>query len=149
MSLKFFILAMLIFVVFVNGCTADSRFKNSRYTIYSDSSGKYYEGQKIRGTSSYYGKKFHGRLTASGEVFNMYGYTAAHKELPFGTIINVKNLDNPSKNVQVKVNDRGPFVKDRILDLSYGAAKSIDMIKLGTARVEITILKLGKYKKNK
>ena len=146
MSLKFFILTSLIFMLFVNGCSADTRFRNSRYTNAVDTSGKFYNGQKITGVSSFYGKKFHGRLTANGEVFNMYGYTAAHKELPFGTIINVKNLDNPTKNVQVKVNDRGPFVKDRILDLSFGAAKSLDMIKDGTARIEITILKLGKDK---
>ena len=133
-------------MLFVNGCSADTRFRNSRYTNAVDTSGKFYNGQKITGVSSFYGKKFHGRLTANGEVFNMYGYTAAHKELPFGTIINVKNLDNPTKNVQVKVNDRGPFVKDRILDLSFGAAKSLDMIKDGTARIEITILKLGKDK---
>lgn len=149
MSLKLFILSQLIFVIFISGCSADSRFRNNRVSYYADSSRKYYEGQKITGTSSYYGKKFHGRLTASGEVFNMYGYTAAHKELPFGTIVSVKNLDNPSKSIQVKINDRGPFVKDRILDLSYSAAKSIDMIKQGKARIEITILKLGKSKINK
>ena len=144
MSLKLFILELLIFIFFVNGCSADSRFRHNQYKISIDSSEKYYEGQKIKGTSSYYGKKFHGRLTASGEVFNMYANTAAHKELPFGTIINVKNLDIPSKNVQVKINDRGPFVKNRILDLSYGAAKKINMLQNGTARVEITIIKLGK-----
>ena len=146
MFTKFFILEALIFIVFINSCSADSRFRNNRYTFSRDSSENFYEGQKIQGTSSYYGKKFHGRLTASGEVFNMYGYTAAHKKLPFGTIINVKNLDKQSKNVQVRVNDRGPFVKDRILDISYGAAKKIDMIELGTVNVEITILKLGKIK---
>ena len=74
----------------------------------------------------------------------MYGFTAAHKELPFGTIVNVKNLDDPNKNIQVKVNDRGPFVKNRILDLSYGAAKKLGIIEAGTAKIEITIIQLGK-----
>ena len=73
----------------------------------------------------------------------MYGFTAAHKELPFGTIINVKNLDNPEKNIQVKVNDRGPFVKNRILDLSYAAAKKLGIIETGTANIEITIIQLS------
>ena len=91
---------------------------------------------------SYYGKKFHGRKTANGEIYDMYKMTAAHKKLPFGTILEIRNLDN-QKTVKVKINDRGPFVKDRILDLSYGAAKSIGMIKSGTAKIEAKILKLG------
>jgi rare lipoprotein A len=143
-SLKFYILLLLIFIFFIKGCSADVRFKNERYTSIVDSSNKFHNGQKLKGVSSYYGKKFHGRLTASGEVFDMHGYTAAHKELPFGTILNVKNLDNPQKSIQVRVNDRGPFVKNRILDLSYAAARQLGIIKTGTAQVEITILQLGK-----
>ena len=73
-------------------------------------------------TSSYYGPKFHGRKTANGEVFDMYGDTAAHKELPLGTILNVTYLKT-GRSVIVKVNDRGPFIPGRDLDLSYGAAK--------------------------
>jgi rare lipoprotein A len=75
----------------------------------------------------------------------MYKMTAAHKTLPFGTKIKVTNLDN-NKNVVVVINDRGPFVKNRILDLSFGAAKRIDMIGSGTARVRIEILEMGKNK---
>jgi rare lipoprotein A len=94
----------------------------------------------LEGISSYYGYKFHGKLTASGEKFDMHQLTAAHKTLPFNTLIRVTNLDN-GKSVIVKINDRGPFVKNRILDLSYGAAQKIDMINSGTARVRIEIIK--------
>lgn len=88
---------------------------------------------KISGTASHYANKFHGRLTANGEVFNMYGYTCANKELPFGTILKITNRDN-GKSVLVKVNDRGPYVNDRIIDLSYQAAKSIG--NLGLPRID-------------
>ena len=144
MFIKFFILPLIIFTFIVSRCSADNRFRNTRFlSVTADSNAEYYNGQKLRGVSSYYGKKFHGRQTASGEVFNMFGYTAAHKELPFGTIINVRNLDSPDKNIQVKINDRGPFVKDRILDVSYAAAKKLGIIETGTAKVEITIIKLA------
>ena len=92
------------------------------------------------GNASWYGKKFHGRKTASGERFNMYAMTAAHKTLPFGTKVKVTNLDN-KKSVVVKINDRGPFVKGRIIDLSYGASKRIGMVKTGVARVKIKVVK--------
>lgn len=78
------------------------------------------------GTASWYGNKFHGRRTASGERYDMQAYTAAHKTLPFGTILRVTNLDN-NKSVLVRVNDRGPFVRGRIIDLSHVAAKEIDV----------------------
>ncbi len=92
--------------------------------------------------SSYYGPKFHGRPTASGETFNMYGETAAHKELPLGTVINVTYLKT-GKSVVVKVNDRGPFIPGRDLDLSYGAAKKIGLVAEGVGKVKITVLKWG------
>jgi len=88
------------------------------------------------GTASWYGGIFHGRTTANGETYDTNAYTAAHKTLPFGTILNVFNLDN-KLSVQVRVNDRGPFVDDRIIDLTYAAAKDIDMVRDGTARVRI------------
>jgi rare lipoprotein A len=93
-------------------------------------------GYRQAGLASWYGPGFHGRKTSSGEVFNMYGFTAAHRTLPLGTLLNVKNRDN-GRAVQVKVNDRGPFIRGRILDLSYGAARALDMIGTGTAFVEI------------
>lgn len=92
-----------------------------------------------RGIASWYGKDFHGRKTSSGEVYNMYDMTAAHKTLPLGTYVRVRNLDN-GKQVDVRVNDRGPFVAGRIIDLSYAGAKAIGMIGPGTASVEIEAL---------
>jgi rare lipoprotein A len=88
------------------------------------------------GIASWYGEKFHGRLTASGEVYNMYQQTAAHRILPMQTRLKVTNLDN-GRTTQVRVNDRGPFVKNRILDLSYQAAKDLGVVGPGTARVRI------------
>lgn len=89
-----------------------------------------------RGIASWYGEKFHGRKTASGEVYNMYDMTAAHKSLPLSTHVYVKNLSN-GKSVVVKVNDRGPFIEGRIIDLSYAAAQKLGVIGPGTANVEI------------
>jgi rare lipoprotein A len=91
------------------------------------------------GTSSYYGKKFHGRKTANGEIFNMYKLTAAHRVLPLGTVAKVTNLAN-GRWVVVKVNDRGPFIEGRILDLSFAAALEIEMVESGTAKVMIEIV---------
>jgi rare lipoprotein A len=92
------------------------------------------------GTASWYGREFHGRTTASGEIFDMYGMSAAHRTLPLGTVIRVTNLDN-NKSVTVTINDRGPFVKKRIIELSYGAAKELGFIAQGTAPVKIETLK--------
>jgi rare lipoprotein A len=89
-----------------------------------------------RGTASWYGTKFHGRRTSSGETYNLYGMTAAHKTLPLPTYVEVTNLDNGLK-VIVKVNDRGPFHGGRIIDLSYVAALKLGITKTGTGRVEI------------
>ncbi len=91
------------------------------------------------GIASWYGKKFHGRKTSSGEVYDMYAMTAAHKHLPLPTYVRVTNLDN-NKSVVVKVNDRGPFVGDRIIDMSYTAAHELDMVEKGTANVRVDAL---------
>jgi rare lipoprotein A len=96
-------------------------------------------GQTFRGFASYYADKFHGRKTSSGEVFDMNGFTAAHRTLPFGTKVKVTNLKN-GKSIVVKINDRGPFKEERILDLSKAAAESIDMINDGVAEVDITVI---------
>ena len=106
----------------------------------SRESGKPAVGTKIRGMASYYADYFHGRKTANGEIFDMHGLTAAHKTFPFNTWLEVKNLSN-GRTVVVRVNDRGPFVGNRILDLSLGAAKVIGMIESGVQEVEITIIK--------
>ncbi len=91
------------------------------------------------GVASWYGSDFQGKKTANGETYNMYEMTAAHKTLPLPTFVRVKNLDN-GKEVVVRVNDRGPFSKGRIIDLSYAAAKELEMTDAGTARVRITVL---------
>lgn len=91
------------------------------------------------GTASWYGKKFHGHLTSNGEIYNMYSMSAAHKNLPLPTYVKVTNLEN-NKSVIVRVNDRGPFHQDRIIDLSYSAAYKLDMLKTGTAHVSLTAI---------
>lgn len=92
------------------------------------------QGYRETGVASWYGKIFHGRKTSNGETYNMYAATAAHKTLPMGTMLLVKNVTNGRSTV-VRINDRGPFVKNRIIDLSYKAAKDIQMIQNGTAKV--------------
>jgi len=89
------------------------------------------------GVASWYGPDFNGKLTASGEVYNMNALTAAHKTLPLGTIVEVKNLEN-NRSVRLTINDRGPFVRGRIIDLSYKGAKELGVVKKGTARVRVT-----------
>ncbi|NVJ65552.1 MAG: septal ring lytic transglycosylase RlpA family protein [Gammaproteobacteria bacterium] len=91
------------------------------------------------GIASWYGKKFHGRRTSSGEIYDMYHFTAAHKTLPLPSYARVTNLDTGT-SVVVKVNDRGPFVKNRLIDLSYAAAKKLGYDTKGTARVEVQVL---------
>ncbi len=99
-------------------------------------------GYVERGVASWYGEQFHGRPTSSGEIYNMYGRTAAHKLMPLGTIAKVTNLEN-GRCVIVKINDRGPFIRGRIIDLSYSAAAKLDIVETGLARVEIEVLKWG------
>jgi rare lipoprotein A len=94
------------------------------------------KGYRERGTASWYGSKFHGRRTSSGEPYDMHLATAAHRSLPLPTYAEVTNLDN-GRTVIVKINDRGPFKDGRIIDLSYGAALRLGMIATGTARVEV------------
>ncbi len=94
------------------------------------------KGHVERGTASWYGTKFHGRRTSSGEPYNLYDMTAAHKTLPLPTYAQVTNLDN-GRSIVVKINDRGPFHKGRIIDLSYAAAMKLDIMKTGTGRVEV------------
>ncbi|MEA3354398.1 MAG: septal ring lytic transglycosylase RlpA family protein [Campylobacterota bacterium] len=94
---------------------------------------------KFTGVASWYGPDFHAKKTSNGEVYNMYAMTAAHKTLPMNTMVRVDNLENGLSTV-VRVNDRGPFVKQRIIDLSNAAAHKIDMVKKGTAKVRLTVL---------
>ncbi len=103
-----------------------------RYTVMPTSI-----GYQERGVASWYGKKFHGNLTSNREVYDMYEMTAAHKTLPLPTYVRVRNLRN-NKSIVVRVNDRGPFVHNRIIDLSYAAALKLDMVGDGTSLVEVT-----------
>ncbi|MFQ5746777.1 MAG: septal ring lytic transglycosylase RlpA family protein [Gemmatimonadota bacterium] len=96
-------------------------------------------GWSQTGIASWYGPGFHGRRTASGEIFDMEAMTAAHKTLPFGTRVRVMNLEN-GRATSVRINDRGPFVRGRIIDLSRAAARSIHMLGPGTARVRIAVV---------
>jgi hypothetical protein len=96
-------------------------------------------GPVIEGTASWYGSDFHGGPTASGERYDMYSYTAAHRTLPFGTLVKVTNLRN-GRDVIVRINNRGPYIKGRILDLSKGAAAQIGMVSSGLARVRMEII---------
>jgi rare lipoprotein A len=88
------------------------------------------------GMASWYGERFHGKRTASGEAFNMNEFTAAHKTLPFGSQVRVRNLDN-GQEVVVRINDRGPFTRGRVIDLSRAAAQAIGLLQTGTARVAV------------
>lgn len=97
------------------------------------------EGFMQRGVASWYGYKFQGRKTADGEIYNMYAHTAAHKTLPFNTYVMVKNLNN-GRETKVRINDRGPFVKNRIIDLSYTAAEELGIVGTGTAPVELKVV---------
>lgn len=130
--------------------TNNSRINNSpemhRATMkpYSVFGVKYYPeiariGDKLDGIASWYGPDFHSKKTSNGEIYNMYDMTAAHKTLPMNTVVKVDNLDN-GKSTIVRINDRGPFISGRIIDLSNKAAHSIDMVGNGTARVKVTVL---------
>tara|TARA_B100001250_G_scaffold300158_1_gene261874 strand:+ start:1268 stop:1804 length:537 start_codon:yes stop_codon:yes gene_type:complete len=96
----------------------------------------------MKGLSSFYSEDFHGKLTANGEVFDMYGLTAAHKTLPLNTICRVTNLEN-NKSLILRINDRGPYVVGRILDCSYGAAKKLGFVSQGTTEVKIEVIEWG------
>jgi rare lipoprotein A len=93
-------------------------------------------GIKDRGLASWYGEQFHGKQAANGELFDMTALTAAHRTLPLGSIVRVVNLQN-GKHVRVRINDRGPYVNGRILDLSYAAAVQLDMIEGGVSAIQL------------
>ncbi|WP_226896435.1 septal ring lytic transglycosylase RlpA family protein [Poseidonibacter ostreae] len=130
--------------------TSNSKIRNSKamhratlrpYTVFGE---RYYPfianvNDEFTGIASWYGPNFHAKKTSNGETYDMYALTAAHKTLPMNTVVRVDNLEN-GKNVVVRINDRGPFVDGRIIDLSNTAAHAIDMVRKGTARVKITVL---------
>jgi rare lipoprotein A (peptidoglycan hydrolase) len=92
------------------------------------------------GGASYYGDEFQGRRTSNGEIYNRAEFSAAHRTLPFGTVVRVRNVDN-NRSVLVRINDRGPFKPDRVIDVSRAAADELGMVKRGTASVEVTVMR--------
>jgi rare lipoprotein A len=142
--MKYFFYVILLIMV---GCSS-----NARYTTKGGSGKKHgkstygkveKKGKTMYYVCSYYADNFHGRQTANGEIFDMYKMTAAHKTLPFGTKLRV-TFEEKGKSVIVRVNDRGPFVYGRDLDLSYGAAKEIGMIPYGVKKLKVEIIEEGK-----
>jgi len=154
------ILIRIFILVFIGllcvDCAPDPRYKSGNSTIttpkkknnkkksYKQSKTSTFNKSKMvyKGVSSYYGPKFHGKLTANGEIFDMYGVTAAHKEFPFNTVARVTN-ENNGKSLIIRLNDRGPYVDGRILDCSFGAAQKLGFVSEGTAPVKIEILEWG------
>jgi len=118
----------VISIVMLAGCS-----------IVAKGHGQYDAGVKERGGASWYGEEFHGRLTASGEVYDQHKLTAAHRSLPLGSRVRVMNASN-GRQVEVVINDRGPFVDGRIIDLSHAAAEELDMINSGTSPVVVEVL---------
>jgi rare lipoprotein A len=141
-------------LVFLVGCSSTQRFADQGTR---SGSGKPSKGKQtvlsnsgkvlltLEGVVSYYAHDFHGKKTSNGETFDMNSLTAAHRTFPFGTKVRVTNLEN-SKVVIIRVNDRGPFVDGRIMDLSMGAAKEIDLIKSGTTKAKLEVLEWGNGK---
>ena len=141
---------IFILILSIMGCSSAPRYAQGRSHSTPDrSSKKIRNGSKnvkhkklMIGISSYYAEDFHGKLTANGEVYDMYGLTAAHKTLPLNTIVRVTNLDN-EKSLILRINDRGPYVKGRILDCSYGAAKKLGFLANGTTQVRVEVIEWG------
>jgi len=149
---------ILILIIITCGCsrsiptpvksyyeTGDTPYTQRPYTVFDKT---YYpinnsSGFRQTGLASWYGLDFHGKKTSNGEIYNTYALTAAHKTLPMDTYVLVENLNN-QKQVVVRINDRGPFVKGRIIDLSFNAAKKIGIIENGTGNVLITALTTNK-----
>ncbi len=123
-------------VITARGNTSPYVVFGRRYELMTD-----YQGYRERGIASWYGTKFHGRLTSNGEVYDLYKMTAAHKTLPIPVYVEVTNLNNGRRAI-VRVNDRGPFHDDRVIDLSYAAAVKLGFADKGTAPVEIRLIDL-------
>ena len=135
-------------VLTVSGCGFGAKRSGKSYVI----NGKRYhilasaDGYREKGQASWYGEPFHGRKTASGEVYDMNQISAAHKTLPLHTWVEVKNLDN-NKSLVMRINDRGPFVSGRIIDLSRAAAQEMGMINKGVAKVTVTAISAEKARR--
>tara|TARA_B100000965_G_scaffold16560_1_gene12474 strand:+ start:694 stop:1158 length:465 start_codon:yes stop_codon:yes gene_type:complete len=143
-----FIFFYIIILLFIS-CVVSPRYTSSSGTSNTFKSKQYKNSKSninnkkiLKGVSSWYGPNFHGKLTANGEVYDMYGVTAAHKTLPLNTVARVTNLDN-GKSIILRINDRGPYVGNRILDCSMGAAKKLGFYIAGTAMVKIEVIEFG------
>lgn len=154
---KFYLL--IIIIAMLTSCSNSPRYRTGPAKPSSANKGKppslktssNVKNRKVMtGVSSFYAEDFHGKLTANGEVYDMYGLTAAHKTLPLNTIVRVTNLEN-NKSLILRINDRGPYVKGRILDCSYGAAKKLEFVNEGTTKVKIEVIEWGdgKYMKHR
>ena len=141
-------------LIFCLECTSSPRYRNGSKPVTTttkkqkkkNKKSSFNKSKKVyKGISSYYGPKFHGKLTANGEIFDMYGVTAAHKTMPLNTVARVTNLAN-NKSLILRINDRGPYVAGRILDCSYGAAKKLDFLGTGTTEVKIQVIEWGDNK---
>tara|TARA_A100000164_G_scaffold208797_1_gene185100 strand:- start:4784 stop:5266 length:483 start_codon:yes stop_codon:yes gene_type:complete len=152
-------LVFLSLIFFMIGCTSSPRYISQEGASSVSRTSSKIDPKKVKkikkhkkiiyGVSSFYAEDFHGKLTANGEVYDMYGVTAAHKTLPLNTVCRVTNQEN-NKSLILRINDRGPYIKGRILDCSYGAAKKLDFIVQGTTNVKIEIIEWGddKYMKH-
>ncbi|ANO33547.1 hypothetical protein BCT86_14800 [Vibrio breoganii] len=129
---KLLIILPILLALILSGCSSASSGTSAKTKQYASN-------HDLNGQASWYGNAFHGKLTASGETYNMRAYTAAHKTLPFGTIVRVTNTEN-NKSVDVKINDRGPYVKGRVIDLSLVAFNKIGDSSKGLAPIKIDIL---------
>jgi rare lipoprotein A len=136
----------IFLLLFIASCSSSIRFANTN----AESNKSNTQGAKtirevlvpgtvLVGKASYYGDEFHGRKTANGEIYDRNKFSAAHKSLAFGTTLKVRNLKN-NREIIVRINDRGPFVDGRIIDLSYSAAKELYMLNDGVVDVELTII---------
>ena len=132
------IVHVMLFSFVAFACASSPRFVVREAPEVAPSSAAFVED----GIASYYAEEFHGRKTSNGETYDMNDLTAAHQTLPFGSIVKVTNKAT-GRSVIVRINDRGPFLKDRIIDLSRAAAEKIGMIGSGTAEVHLEILELG------
>lgn len=121
---------VFLFGIALTGCGTTYKSANASYS------------EELEGIASYYAEDFHGRRTSNGETYDMHAMTAAHRTLPFNSRVRVTNLDN-RRSVEVRINDRGPFKGNRVIDLSFKAALEIGLISHGTAPVSIEVLKLG------
>ena len=144
---------LLVLSLLLMSCSNSPRYRTGSKTSkkgYIPLATKGTHAKVLYGVSSFYAEDFHGKLTANGEVYDMYGITAAHKTLPLNTIVRVTNMEN-DKFIIVRINDRGPFIPGRILDCSYGAALKLGFIAQGTTKVKIEVIEFGdnKYMKHK